>query len=99
MFERKTALHALLVTGGPSAKRKNKPSLERTLRDLHTIAEQASALRAAFKALGDPAASVFANCGCVRRMLWTLEIVARDGAERMAAVEDIEPTPWSERRH
>lgn len=91
-FERETALHALLVTGGSSAKRKNKPSLERTLRDLHTNAEQASVLRAAFEALSDPAASVFANRGGVRRMLWNLEIVARDGAERMAAVDDIEPT-------
>lgn len=90
-FERKTALHALLVTGGPSAKRKNKPSLERTRRALHSIAEQSSALRAAFEALDDPAASVFANRGGVRRMLRTLEIVAKDAAERMVAVEDIEP--------
>jgi hypothetical protein len=81
--ECKTALHALLVTGGPSAKRKNKPSLERTRRALHSIAEQSSALRAAFEALDDPAASVFANRGGVRRMLRTLEIVAKDAAERM----------------
>ena len=90
-FDDKTALHGLLVTDGPSAKRTVKPSLERTLRDLHTIEEQTSALRATFETLGDPAASVFANRGGIRRMLWTLEIVARDGAKHLATVGDIEP--------
>jgi hypothetical protein len=97
-FSHKSVLHGLLVTGGPSAKRKVKPSLERTLRELHTIAEQASGLRAAFEKLGDPAASVFANRGGVRRMLRTLEIVAKDAAERMAAAEDIKPPHGAKRK-
>jgi hypothetical protein len=97
-FDHETALHGLLVTGGPSAKRTVKPSLERTLRELHTIAQQASGLRAAFETLGDPAASVFANRGGVTRMLRTLEIVAKDAEERMAAVEDIEPPHGAKRK-